>query len=87
MISLNEDMLKLVRHGREVEETELVDLRKLIESCWHNIETEGTELNLDGNKGVRANRFQLRHLLENLLGNAADHGGPDVTGSIGILPD
>jgi PAS domain S-box-containing protein len=89
-----EEVLSLARAGRDLGTVERVDLRHTVEAAW--------ELTADGCKDaelvmtdegeasvgtVRADPNRLRHLLENLLRNAIDHGGEDVTVTVYLCED
>jgi PAS domain S-box-containing protein len=82
-----DDTLMLARQGSDVEDTELVSLSRALENCWANVDTEQAALRLEGNREFMADPERLRHLLENLLQNAIEHGGGDVTVTVGALPD
>jgi PAS domain S-box-containing protein len=75
MEGLIEDLLTLAREGETVTDPEPVALAELVESCWRNVATGGMELTVETDRTVRADRSRLKQLLENLLGNAAEHGG------------
>jgi len=87
MESLIEDLLTLAREGRPVEETEPVDLGALTRRCWRTVQTDGARLAVDDEPTVEADRDRLRRLVENLLGNASEHGGDDVLVTVGSLED
>jgi signal transduction histidine kinase len=70
-----------------VSEVETVDLAATVEDCWRNVSTTEAQPRVDTDCEIRADPNQLRHLLENLLGNALRHGGPDVTVTVGELAD
>jgi PAS domain S-box-containing protein len=88
-----EDVLWLAREGRDVGSMAPTDLRAAVDAAW--------ELAADGADGaelcyatddrslptIRADDDRLHQLLENLLGNAIDHGGEDVTVTVGALED
>lgn len=86
-LDLIEDMLSLARAGRHVSEKETVELEALVESCWNTVDTAEATIESDIDRSVRADRSRLQQLVENLIRNAVDHGGEDVTIRIGPLPD
>ena len=87
METLIEDLLMLAREGETVAEFESVDLGKLLSGCWETLGREGAALAVETGTTVRADRDRLRQLLENLLTNALEHGGTDVTITVGDLAD
>jgi len=87
MEALVEDVLTLARAGETIGDTEAVELSALGAACWRTIETATARLVVETAATVRADRSRLHQLLENLLRNAVEHGGADVTVVIGDLPD
>ncbi len=83
-LSLVEDLLALAREGRDVD-PEPVDLATVATESWRAVETGDATLAATLDRTVRADRSRLRQLFENLLANAADHGGSTV--SVGPLAD
>lgn len=66
---------------------EPVALADMTEACWELAETEDASIAVETNHEVRADASRLQQLLENLIRNAADHDGEDVTITVGSLPD
>lgn len=85
MERLIEDMLSLARAGESLGDVEPVAIAELAESSWLNVETKSAELILEIESTVNADESRLRQLLENLYRNAIEHGGDDVTVTIGGL--
>ncbi|WP_123532964.1 ATP-binding protein [Halosimplex salinum] len=79
---LSEEVLEALDVG--VDATELVPL---VENIWRVNETEEATLEVDVPEGteVIAETETLRPLIENLLKNAVDHGGPGVTVRVGVV--
>jgi PAS domain S-box-containing protein len=80
-----DDVLTLAREGEEVGETELVSLANVIDTCWETVETKEATLAIETRKTIQADRSRLRQVLENLLRNGVEHGGDNVTVSVGDL--
>lgn len=68
-------------------ETEPVELADLVEACWQTVETASAGLVVETETTIQADPSRLQQLFENLLRNAVEHGGEDVTITIGDLPD
>jgi signal transduction histidine kinase len=85
MDALIEDILTLAREGDRVSEMEVVDLGDVCEACWGHVETAEARLEVTTDKTIRADRSRLQQLVENLIRNAVEHGGDDVTVTVGDL--
>jgi PAS domain S-box-containing protein len=83
MEELIEDLLTLARQGKTVADTTVVDLSELVDGCWQTVETTTATLVNETNRVIHADESRLRQLLENLVRNAVEHGGEDVTVTIG----
>jgi PAS domain S-box-containing protein len=87
MDGLITDLLTLARQGERVSDTEPVDLAAVVESCWLNVDTEEATLDVETDLTLHADKSRLRQLIENLMRNAVEHGGDDVTVAVGTLHD
>lgn len=85
MNTLIDDLLALAQEDDRVSETEAVDLAELSEHCWRNVETVDASVKTSITRSIQADRSRLVQLLENLIRNAIEHGGDDVTVTIGKL--
>jgi Signal transduction histidine kinase len=85
--ALIDDLLKLAREGETVGELEPVDLADVAEHGWQTVETGSAALETHATHTLRANRSRLQELFENLYRNAVEHGGDDVTVSVGAMDD
>jgi PAS domain S-box-containing protein len=74
MTALIEDILYLAREGGTIGAVEPVDVAETARGCWGNVETDDARLVVDTDRSVLADRGQFQRLLENLLGNAVEHG-------------
>jgi PAS domain S-box-containing protein len=83
--SLVDDLSTLLGDGVTLGETEPVALGKLVETCWRNVPAGEASLAAETTQTVRADRRRLKQLVENLLDNAVEHGGPGVTVTVGPL--
>ena len=87
MSDLIGDVLAWAREGDIVESTEAVSLSALATECWADRAVEGATLDVVSERTVEADPDRLRQLLDNLFDNAVAHAGPDVTITVGDLPD
>lgn len=70
-----------------VTEVEPVDVHNVAATVWHSVCTPSSELTIAKPVTVEADPAMLERLLSNLLRNAIDHGGEDVSVRVGALPD
>jgi len=85
MEALIEDVLTLARTGEQVEDRVPVDLSEVSERSWSTLDTGEATLITETNQQVEADSSRLQQLVENLLQNAIQHGGDDVTITVGDL--
>lgn len=85
--ALIDDLLALACAGESEVELETVRLAELVAEVWGTVDAVAATIRVDVDCSIEADRSRLRQLLENLLANAVDHGGPDVTVTVGSLPD
>jgi len=85
MSTLIEDLLVLARSREQVDEFETVDLASLVDRCWRHVATDEATLVTNIDKRIQADQSRLQQLLENLMRNAVEHGGSDVTVTIGAV--
>ena len=83
------DLLTLARDGEALGATESVRLDTVVTDCWETVATPGAELvvTTDPERRLSADQSRLRQLFENLYRNAVEHGGEDVTITVGDLDD
>jgi PAS domain S-box-containing protein len=79
METIIQEVLTLARQGQVVDSPERVRLDEIVEQAWTNVETADATLVLDCELTVKADPGRLQQLVENLLRNAVEHGGEDVT--------
>lgn len=87
MRTLIEDLLALARANETVTDLEPVDLAELAEACWRNVDTHEASLRLLTTRELTADESRLGQVLENLIRNAIQHGGHDLTVTIEDVPD
>ena len=84
MERLVDDVLWLSAEGRQIGTTEPVELREMIEAAWTIAADKADEAELIYEQAndralIEADPDRLRQVFENLLTNAIEHAGPDVT--------
>jgi PAS domain S-box-containing protein len=87
METLIEDLLTLAQQGETVGDRTPTDLSAVVDDAWDAIETAEATLDNRTERRLRVDRDRLRELLENLVRNAVEHAGPDVTVTVGPLDD
>lgn len=87
MSALVEDLLTLAREGNRVSDIEPVNLARLVEACWRNVDTANATFRTRITGLIQADRRRLEQLLENLIRNAVEHGGDDVTVTVGAIEE
>ena len=85
MGELLEDLLALARSGDQIDEVVPVAIPELTENCWRNVKTDDATVVAATDRTIRADRGRVRQLFENLFRNAVEHGGPEVTVTVGEL--
>ena len=79
-------MLILTRGRKAVSEHSTVQLEAAVQEAWNEVETPGAELEVTTDQTIEADETYIRHLFRNLIENAVEHGGADVTVRVGDLP-
>ncbi|WP_280537293.1 ATP-binding protein [Halopenitus sp. POP-27] len=87
MEELIADVLTLARQGQPIGETEDVRLGTVCEEAWSVIDAGSATLEVDADAAIDADADRLQQLLENLFRNSIEHGGEDVTITVGLLAD
>ncbi len=89
MSSLVDDLLEVVRHGELVTEPELTDLRTVVERAWEatGASSESATVHYGDLGAVAVDPDRTCEVFENLFRNAVEHGGEDVTVTVGELHD
>jgi signal transduction histidine kinase len=86
MQTLIDDVLTLARQGRSVNETEPVQLERIVRESWQNVSTEEVQLDVVADTTIQADPGRLPEVFENLFRNAIEHGGHVDTVTVGDLP-
>ncbi|WP_225335713.1 sensor histidine kinase [Halomicrobium urmianum] len=87
MAAIIDDVLALAREGASVDDTEIVDLESVANDAWENVEADEAWLWTNDTRRIEADRARLLRAFENLIRNAVEHAGPDVTVEVGTTDD
>lgn len=87
MESLIEDLLTLARNGKAVTDREPVALDSVLNGCWATVDTQDATIEIEIDRTIQADESRLQQVFENLFRNAVEHGGDDVTVTVGALDD
>jgi signal transduction histidine kinase len=87
MESLVDDFETIIDSGAIIKERHPISLRNLVTDSWNNITAEEASLEIETTTTIQADPDRLQEVLENLLRNAVEHGGADVSITIGDLAD
>jgi PAS domain S-box-containing protein len=82
MRALIDELLELARTGAGETDVEPLSMPDVIDTRWW-AEAEGVTIDVQVDRSIKADEGQLKQLLTNLIGNAIEHGGSDVTVTIG----
>jgi len=86
-LALIDDLLVLARKGEPASELDAVDLGETASRCWETVITDDATLTVETERTIDADPGRLKQLFENLFRNAVEHGGRDVTVTVGDLED
>lgn len=84
---LIDDLLALARAGDVVDELGPVSVADSFEEAWRAVQPDGLGFELEDDIAIQADPARLNQLFANLVRNAAQHGGEDVTMGVGALED
>lgn len=84
---LVEDLLAFAQTDETSLQSESIILSELIEECWEGVPSENATLIVETKRTISADRSRLKQLFENLFRNSVEHGGGDVTITVGALSD
>ncbi|WP_276274113.1 PAS domain-containing protein [Haloarcula litorea] len=84
---LIDDLLALAQSGEQLGDVTEVRLADVARRCWQTVDVSEAGLVIDSDRLLRADESRLRQLIENLVRNAIEHGGTDVTVTVGALSD
>jgi two-component sensor histidine kinase len=82
---LIDDSVSLLRHGARKGEIGCVELETASKQAWTNLDSREGALKIQELPRIEANQSSLIELLENIFQNSLEHGGEDVTVTVGGL--
>lgn len=85
MEQLVEDLLRVARSGRVIEDFDVTHLSDVLETAREGTLPESATCEYDAVRPVMADADRLVQVFENLLQNSVAHGGEDVTVRVGPL--
>jgi GAF domain-containing protein len=87
MDRLIEDLLTMAREGQDEAKRRPVRLTRLVRDAWNGIEAGEAILEVTDLPVFEVDPEGFRRVFENLFRNAVEHGGGDVTVTVGPLAD
>ncbi|WP_335999637.1 histidine kinase N-terminal 7TM domain-containing protein [Halorientalis halophila] len=78
-----DDVLTLAREGKGVTETERTSLAAVATAAWNHVATGEATLEVVEDRALLADPARLQRAFENLFRNSVEHGGSDVTVTVG----
>ena len=87
MDNMIDDLLTLASEGESVGERSEFELAQLLDDCRLGMDTKEATFICETDAVIRADRQRVRQLFENLIRNAIEHAGHDVTITVGHLED
>ena len=87
MDRLVDELLTLAKEGKTVGDQRRVSFEQIVAKSFENARASETNLRLTGTVELSCDPARLTEAFENLVRNAVEHGGSDVTLTAGTLPD
>jgi len=84
---LIDDLSGVLREAEIVTDVNPLSLADTAESVWDGLDSGDATLVTQSEGAIQADETALKRLLENLLKNSLDHGGDEVTVTVGTLAD
>lgn len=87
MDELIDRTLHLAQSGNSIGKKEPIELGRISEQAWGNVDTKNATVRVADTLEFTADEERTIVFLENIFRNAIQHGGDDVTVSVGTLPN
>ena len=81
-----DELVTLARTGEPVTQRDCLSLPALAEAAHKTVTTDAT-LRIESETAIEGEPGRMHRLFENLIANAADHAGPEVTVTVGAVED
>jgi len=81
------NLLTLARDGDTLSDSQPLDLAQVIDASWDHVDTADATLQTEMDCTIQADPSRIQQVFENLMRNAVEHGGTDVTVRVGTLAD
>lgn len=85
--SVIQDVADVMREGQLVNERVGIEPADVAQSCWKTLNTTSASLVVEKTQPIYADKDALARLFDNLLRNAVEHAGMDVTVRVGMSSD
>ncbi len=83
MAEIIEETLMLAKSGMMIDSPEKIELSALVEDSWDSVDTKRATLEIEDSGSLSADPGRSRQLFENVIRNAIEHGGEDVSITVG----
>ncbi len=80
-------LLVLTQGGNATGTSEPLSLAATAREAWDEVDATEATLNVEIEQTIQVDETYIHHLFRNLFENAVEHGGNDVTVTVGDLPD
>ncbi|WP_434521695.1 ATP-binding protein [Halorubrum sp. AS12] len=87
MSELIDELLTLAKEGKTLGERSDVPYEEIVEKSYENVRAPESTLRVTGSVALSCDSARLTEAFENIIRNAVEHGGSDVTLTAGVLPD
>jgi PAS domain S-box-containing protein len=82
---ITEEISRVMQEGGVVDDLVELDFESEVYDAWTGLDTTDASLTIEDTATIRADKSAFKRLLENLLRNAVEHGGPSVNVRVGTL--
>ncbi|WP_302083842.1 PAS domain-containing protein [Salinibaculum rarum] len=92
IVRITEDVLWLARNGQDISSLDSVALHNTVDHAWNTVADKEQRTTLQyaddfSSVAIEADPDHLQLLVKNLFSNAIEHGGEDVTVTVGMTDD